>query len=1071
MQFPQTEAELRQGLDRMKALGASPEELKAVIDGFAQQQSQPTQAKQPGMVSKAINFMSGKTPAEGLIGRGLQGLAGMTPMGASSRILQNLPGAVSEASNIGEKAMQGGMKMLGMETPEKTAAETLTGGGQGFDLGGFVEGTGRSIKEGVQNIPQMIPGAVEGFQEGIESIGQRKGFIEEMPTETGMEQAGKLGVQALNVPLSGMDLISKTIGGAVTPILEPAMQNAIEGIGQVLGEDGQRQTMAAIQDLAGWYQNQSPEQQEILRSLGIVGEFGFDVVGGRAGTVAVKQAGRLRNEIADSISNLKTVFRDNPQTNVIESALERVALTPDLPELQKQRTAITKELNDAFFDIMPPSTKRTLMDADDLKLEYMKQFTKSLQDDRIPTVYSLGRERMERAMTTLENKLMSTGSELGKFREKISTVRVSPDVLAPVVKSFDDEIAKKGLRIVDGEIVEIPGRKSALNANERTQLLEMRNDLIDIKENPDLQMLIDVRSKIDSDLNFLKDRRDISNNLDPIGKKIRRQLADINAQAIGKEQAGVLQRYSELSDILDNYRKSTSRGNNMEFFLKKIMSERDVSPKGLAEQLKRETGIDLIQDAAIIDSITSYLAPKNMRSRFEQEISRAVRPGEVVSAFVAPQMVIANRAIEEGINWVKKYFADDKKVRKAWEELKKNDEAMLELETILRGGEVETKGWSNVDEGFSKAGSAESATLYHGTTTGNVFDKFDPLKIKTGLGNNMANEGDAFYFTKDPKTAKVISYLANEKEAIRRTDPKTLQVPDLGYGEVLEFKLDPSAKIKVLDKKPTQAEIAQLKKQGYDGVEVPDREVYESTLEGRGRLLDELGDTDTIAIWNTDKVVKKAGSAESALLEEAKKFETPAEFIDSISAQQGAIPILEQGKYREMWRTANADKLEARKIESETTRTRQEQTPDIEQKADGYQMSHRPSKMGHGYNIESQGAAPDFYTNPQYYFFSKDGTYQESLNALLKIRNKPEAEVTVYRATPRKELNDGDWITLSKKYAIQESQSENSPVYAFKVKAKDIQFAGDDINEFGYFPVKGSQVKSVTQIKKGERGQ
>jgi hypothetical protein len=709
MQFPQTEAELRQGLDRMKALGASPEDLKAVIDGFAQQQSQPTQAKQPGMVSKAINFMSGKTPAEGIVGRGLQGLAGMTPTGASSRILQNLPGAVSEASNLGEKAMQGGMRMLGMEAPEKTATETLTEGGQGFDLGGFVEGTGRSIKEGVQNIPQMIPGAIEGFQEGIESIGQRKGFIEEMPTETGMEQAGKLGVQALNVPLSGMDLISKTIGGAVTPILEPAMQNAIEGIGQVLGEDGQRQTMAAIQDLAGWYQNQSPEQQEILRSLGIVGEFGFDVVGGRAGTVAVKQAGRLRNEIADSISNLKTVFRDNPQTNVIESALERVALTPDLPELQKQRTAITKELTDAFFDIMPSSTKRTLMDADDLKLEYMKQFTKSLQDNRIPTVYSLGRERMERAMTMLRNKLTNTGDELGKFREKISTVRVSPDVLDPVVKSFDDEIANKGLRIVNGEIVEIPGRKSALNANERTQLLEMRNDLIDIKANPDLQMLIDVRSKIDSDLNFLKDRRDISNNLDPIGKKIRKQLARINADAIGKEQAGVLQRYSELSDILDNYRKSTSRGNNMEFFLKKIMSERDTSPKGLAEQLKRETGIDLIQDATIIDDITSYLAPKNMRSRFEQEIGRAVRPGEVVSAFIAPQMVIANRAIEEGLRFMDKFFAKDKKVRKAWEELKKNDDAMLELETILKGGEVETKGWSNVGEGFSKAGSAESA--------------------------------------------------------------------------------------------------------------------------------------------------------------------------------------------------------------------------------------------------------------------------------------------------------------------------------------------------------------------------
>lgn len=53
---------------------------------------------------------------------------------------------------------------------------------------------------------------------------------------------------------------------------------------------------------------------------------------------------------------------------------------------------------------------------------------------------------------------------------------------------------------------------------------------------------------------------------------------------------------------------------------------------------------------------------------------------------------------------------------------------------------------------------------------------------------------------------------------------------------------------------------------------------------------------------------------------------------------------------------------------------------------------------------------------------------------------------------PKDEFNPGDWISLSKKYANGESLQEGTNVYAKKVKAKDVQFAGDSINEFGYYP-------------------
>jgi len=123
-----------------------------------------------------------------------------------------------------------------------------------------------------------------------------------------------------------------------------------------------------------------------------------------------------------------------------------------------------------------------------------------------------------------------------------------------------------------------------------------------------------------------------------------------------------------------------------------------------------------------------------------------------------------------------------------------------------------------------------------------------------------------------------------------------------------------------------------------------------------------------------------------------------------------------------------------------------------------YSMSHRPTKTGataDDITLKGEYIPSDFYTHPHYYGVNlREKSYIESFSTLQKIKGKPETEVTIYRASPKNELNNGDWVTLSKEYAKGEALLENVPVNSFKVKAKDIQFAGDDINEFGYYPKK-----------------
>lgn len=133
-----------------------------------------------------------------------------------------------------------------------------------------------------------------------------------------------------------------------------------------------------------------------------------------------------------------------------------------------------------------------------------------------------------------------------------------------------------------------------------------------------------------------------------------------------------------------------------------------------------------------------------------------------------------------------------------------------------------------------------------------------------------------------------------------------------------------------------------------------------------------------------------------------------------------------------------------------------------------YFMNHRPSEgYGNASNFETNMAG--IFEHPEWYLNLDEKYNNESLNALKKVRNNPEAEITIYRATPGNKINVGDWVTPSKSYAEYHNNTQfngKGNILELKVKAKDILFAGDDINEFGYFPgdsAKYSQYNSKWQ--------
>ena len=100
---------------------------------------------------------------------------------------------------------------------------------------------------------------------------------------------------------------------------------------------------------------------------------------------------------------------------------------------------------------------------------------------------------------------------------------------------------------------------------------------------------------------------------------------------------------------------------------------------------------------------------------------------------------------------------------------------------------------------------------------------------------------------------------------------------------------------------------------------------------------------------------------------------------------------------------------------------------------------------------------PDFYTRPNIYTTGMPQADEESVAVLRRIKDKPDAMVTIYRAVPKEinRINPGDWVTLSPSYADSHllSNLEEGHVISMKIPAKNLWFDGDSINEFGYDPI------------------
>ena len=124
-------------------------------------------------------------------------------------------------------------------------------------------------------------------------------------------------------------------------------------------------------------------------------------------------------------------------------------------------------------------------------------------------------------------------------------------------------------------------------------------------------------------------------------------------------------------------------------------------------------------------------------------------------------------------------------------------------------------------------------------------------------------------------------------------------------------------------------------------------------------------------------------------------------------------------------------------------------------KTQEYAMSHRPTEGVRAFDLTEKVDGEQMIPNDMYeQWYGSRGTKadMESIAVLKKIKGNPEANVTIYRASPKESFNNGDWVSFSKSYAQEHADGNGTKVHSKVVKAKDVRWAMDDVNEFGYYP-------------------
>lgn len=492
---------------------------------------------------------------------------------------------------------------------------------KGSKVGGFLKGVGKSLLQTTVRAGTMLAAPPTSVRGQIKDILFEKEVIpKKVETPLGdVKLKGETPKEEIGLLLQ--DVANVYGGGGTGAALK-------QGFGGLLGQavkTGATTGLVSGSTMAGGAAlEEDKNADEVLLQAGAGGLLGAGVgaLTGIAGTLVGKFLGRTPSK---QFQNVDDVI---DEADLITKSDIQDASASLLSKAQKEAPKIS--IREQWAGIQPDIKKRIAGKQDKLKTYFNIAHARNL-DDTIPTPLEFAAKRTEGVRDKLVSLLDDTGSDLGKFRQKISTYKVPIDDITNVENTFNAELGKMNIQNVNGVVQQIKGKVQKLSDSEIKVLQDLYDNLVVLKQSPNVASVIDNRIAFDNKINFAKQSREASNVIDPISRRIRSLLAKINEKQVGKLEAKTIQEYSNVIEAINELNSYVDRKAGAEFLLKRVLSERGGQTRGILEAIKKYTGVDLMDDATMAQIATDLIGNERQKGLFRQELTKS---GLDINAFL-----------------------------------------------------------------------------------------------------------------------------------------------------------------------------------------------------------------------------------------------------------------------------------------------------------------------------------------------------------------------------------------------------------------------------------------------------
>ncbi|MDQ0316395.1 hypothetical protein [Amorphus orientalis] len=402
--------------------------------------------------------------------------------------------------------------------------------------------------------------------------------------------------------------------------------------------------------------------EEALGTAAAVGEVAGNIAGAqgtvntltRAKSLFTRPVSSVDDVIAqadDALSNSRAVDTPPPPPSSNRSG----ASTPADVRRQAVSSAPDLTLQEKWAGIQP-DVKRRIAGKQEKLRDYFDVAHARNADDTAPTPYEYGARQAQSAVDEMESLLSETGGKIGATREKLGTYTAPIDAVNRIETTFTSQLDRLNLEVRNGRIRKKPGTITKAGTGDINALQEFYDNIGVVKQSPSLMNLIEARTAFDSRINFGKRAQEVSNEVDPLARQMRKEIADVAAGIVGKSEAAELKRFSDFMDAYSDLRSYTDRRAGGEYLLRLVLSGRGGEARQIVDTIREYTGIDLMDDATMMTIATDLIGNSRQKNLFRQEVTK--------SGLDAARALTGDTAGAAGLlaDFIKDRFLDEEKI-------------------------------------------------------------------------------------------------------------------------------------------------------------------------------------------------------------------------------------------------------------------------------------------------------------------------------------------------------------------------------------------------------------------------